>query len=85
MPNLDEILAHNARFVAEKAYEPFLTTRLPDKRLVVITCMDTRLVELLPRAMNLRNGDAKVIRNAGAIVASPFGSIMGACSWPCTN
>src|SRR5438445_628208 len=48
----------------------------PDKRLVVLTCMDTRLVELLPRAMNLRNGDAKVIKNAGAIVSHPFGSVM---------
>jgi carbonic anhydrase len=38
--------------------------------------MDTRLVELLPRAMNLRNGDAKVIKNAGAIVSHPFGSVM---------
>jgi carbonic anhydrase len=43
---------------------------------VVLTCMDTRLVELLPKAMNLRNGDAKVIKNAGAIVSHPFGSVM---------
>ena len=26
--------------------------------------------------MNLRNGDAKVIKNAGAIVSHPFGSVM---------
>jgi len=26
--------------------------------------------------MNLRNGDAKIIRNAGAIVTQPFGNIM---------
>src|SRR5437870_291358 len=38
--------------------------------------MDTRLVELLPRAMKLRNGDAKVIKNAGAIVSHPFWSVM---------
>jgi len=38
--------------------------------------MDTRLVELLPKAMNLRNGDAKIIHNAGAIVTQPFGNIM---------
>jgi carbonic anhydrase len=41
-----------------------------------LSCMDTRLVELLPRAMNLRNGDAKIIKNAGAIVTQPFGNIM---------
>lgn len=71
-----EILAHNAQFVERREYEPFLTDGFPDKKLVVLTCMDTRLVELLPRAMNLRNGDAKVIKNAGAIVSHPFGSVM---------
>ena len=38
--------------------------------------MDTRLVELLPKAMNLRNGDVKVVKSAGAIVNHPFGGIM---------
>ncbi len=76
MSILSDILSHNAEFVANKEYEPFLTDRFPDKKLAVLTCMDTRLVELLPRAMNLRNGDAKVIKNAGAIVSHPFGSVM---------
>jgi carbonic anhydrase len=76
MSILSEILAHNSQFVEKKEYEPFLTDRFPDKKLAVLTCMDTRLVELLPRAMNIRNGDAKVIKNAGAIVSHPFGSVM---------
>ncbi len=76
MSLLSEILSHNAQFVERREYEPFLTDGFPDKKLVVLTCMDTRLVELLPRAMNLRNGDAKVIKNAGAIVSHPFGSVM---------
>ena len=76
MSTLTEIIDHNAQFVEAKEYEQFITDRLPDKKLVVLTCMDTRLVELLPRAMNLRNGDAKIIKNAGAIVSHPFGSVM---------
>ncbi len=76
MSILSEILDHNARFVERREYEPFRTDAFPDKKLVVLTCMDARLVELLPRAMNLRNGDAKVIKNAGAIVSHPFGSAM---------
>jgi carbonic anhydrase len=76
MSTLSEILEHNGQFVERREYEPFRTTVFPDKKLVVLTCMDTRLVELLPRAMNLRNGDAKVIKNAGAIVSHPFGSVM---------
>jgi carbonic anhydrase len=75
MSILSEIQEHNTRFVAQREYEPFLTDAFPDKKLVVLTCMDTRLVELLPRAMNLRNGDAKVIKNAGAVVSHPFGSV----------
>lgn len=73
---LSEILRFNERFVREKAFESYLTTRYPDKKLVILTCMDTRLVELLTQAMNLKNGDAKIIRNAGAIVTQPFGNIM---------
>ncbi|MFK7692987.1 beta-class carbonic anhydrase [Paenibacillus sp. HJGM_3] len=38
--------------------------------------MDTRLVELLPKALGLKNGDAKFIKNAGAILTQPFGSAM---------
>src|SRR3982750_2015100 len=76
MSQLPEILAFNADFVASKAYESFLTDRYPDKKIVIVTCMDTRLTELLPKAMNLKNGDAKIIKIAGAVVAAPFGSVM---------
>lgn len=76
MNRIQEILEHNKSFVENKDYEEFLTSRYPDKRMVILTCMDTRLVELLPKAMNLRNGDAKIIKNAGAIVTQPFGNIM---------
>lgn len=76
MSILSDIQDHNRRFVEQREYEPFRTDVFPDKKLVVLTCMDTRLVELLPRAMNLRNGDAKIIKNAGAIVSHPFGSVM---------
>jgi carbonic anhydrase len=76
MSVLPEILAHNAAFVENKEYEAFLTSPLPNKRLVIITCMDTRLVELLPKAMGIRNGDVKMIKTAGAIVSHPFGSVM---------
>lgn len=76
MNKLNDILQHNEQFVQNKEYEAYRTSRFPDKKMVVLTCMDTRLVELLPRAMNLRNGDVKLIKNAGAIVTQPFGNIM---------
>lgn len=73
---ISEILQHNHTFVANKEYEAFRTDQFPNKRLVVLTCMDTRLIELLPHAMGFRNGDVKLVKNAGAIVSHPFGSVM---------
>jgi carbonic anhydrase len=76
MSNLQEMLTFNEEFVKSKKYEEFITDKFPDKRMVILTCMDTRLSDLLPRALNLRNGDAKIVKNAGALVSHPFGSIM---------
>lgn len=76
MTILSEILSFNDIFVTEKQYEQYATTKFPDKRIVILTCMDTRLTELLPKAMNLKNGDAKIIKCAGAVVTHPFGGIM---------
>ncbi|OXS61063.1 carbonic anhydrase [Cohnella sp. CIP 111063] len=74
---LDEILTFNKQFVENKDYEQYLTTnRPPEKKVVIVTCMDARMTELLPKAMNMKNGDAKIIKNAGAIITSPFGNIM---------
>ncbi|GMB09881.1 carbonic anhydrase [Thermolongibacillus altinsuensis] len=73
---LDEILEHNRKFVEKKEYEKYETTKYPNKRLVILSCMDTRLVELLPQAMNVKNGDVKIVKTAGAIVSHPFGSIV---------
>ncbi|QTD42904.1 carbonic anhydrase [Sporosarcina sp. Te-1] len=76
MTILSEIMEFNKEFVNEKQYEQYETTKFPDKRIVILTCMDTRLTELLPKAMNLKNGDAKIIKSAGAVVTHPFGGIM---------
>lgn len=76
MSLLNEILEFNKDFIDEKLYEQYATTKFPDKKLVILTCMDTRLVELLHKAMNMKNGDVKVVKTAGAIIKNPFGSIM---------
>ena len=77
MPSaMDQMLEFNAAFVANKEYAKFLTGKLPDKNLAVLSCMDTRLTELLPAALDFKNGDIKLITNAGALVSHPFGSVM---------
>ncbi|MFT3950532.1 MAG: carbonic anhydrase [Oscillospiraceae bacterium] len=65
-----EILEYNCAFVADKKYVPFLAQKSPRRKLAILTCMDTRLTVLLPKALGLRNGDAKIIKVAGASVTS---------------
>ena len=74
--NIDQVLAFNRAYVAAKGYEKHLTDKFPDKKLAVLSCMDTRLSVLLQDALGLKNGDAKIIKNAGGLVISAFDSAM---------
>lgn len=76
MTLLHEIVDFNKKFVNDEEYVKYETDKFPDKRMLVLSCMDTRLVELLPKSMNIRNGDVKFLKTAGAIVSHPFGSAM---------
>ena len=73
---IDQIIEYNKTFVANKSYEQYVTDKYPSKKLAVLSCMDTRLTELLPAALGLKNGDAKIIKNAGGLVISPFDSAL---------
>ena len=73
---IEEILAYNKSFVANHGYEEYITTKYPDKKIAILSCMDTRLTALLPAALGLRNGDVKMIKNAGGIISHPFGSVI---------
>src|SRR5690625_4236438 len=74
--SLDEMLEYNRKFVKGKRYEPYQSTSIPNKKMVIFTCMESRLVELLPKALNIHNGDVKMIKNAGAIIRKSFDSII---------
>ena len=71
---IDKIIEYNREFVKEKKYENFITDKYPNKRIAIVTCMDTRLVELLPAALGFRNGDVKINKNAGGTITNPFDS-----------
>ena len=73
---VNEILKYNKEFVANKGYEKFITNKYPDKKIAILSCMDTRLTELLPAALGIKNGDVKMIKNAGGIISHPFGSVI---------
>ena len=73
---IDELLKFNREFVKSKGYERFITNKYPDEKIAIVSCMDTRLTELLPAALGIKNGDVKIIKNAGAIISHPFGSVI---------
>jgi carbonic anhydrase len=63
MSAIDEVLAANENY--SRTHELRRLTPRPERKLAVLTCMDTRLSI---RTMGLREGDAHIIRNAGGIV-----------------
>ena len=73
---IEEIFKFNKKFVEDKEYEKYATSKYPDKKIAIVTCMDTRLVTLLPAALGLKNGDVKMIKNAGGMITDPFDSTM---------
>lgn len=73
---IEDILRYNREFVKRKEYTRYETSKYPDKKIAIVTCMDTRLVELLPAALGIRNGDVKMIKNAGGTITNPFDSTM---------
>lgn len=60
---LKEVLENNKKFVDEFKGEKL--SHHPQKKLAILTCMDTRLTDFLTPALGIGRGDAKIIRNAG--------------------
>ena len=76
MSELDKILAYNESCVDAEQYAAYQTNKYPERKLAILSCMDTRIVELIYAALGVKNGDVKMIRNAGAVVSHPWGSVM---------
>lgn len=63
MSVIDDVLAANE--VYAQTHELRRLTPRPERKLAILTCMDTRLSI---RTLGLKTGDAHIIRNAGGIV-----------------
>jgi len=63
MSVIDEVLVANEIYA--RTHELRKLTPRPERKLAVLTCMDTRLSI---RTLGLKTGDAHIIRNAGGIV-----------------
>lgn len=73
---LKKMLEYNRVFVEHEMYKKYETTKYPDRKIAILACMDTRMTELLPAALGLKNGDVKLIKNAGGQVMHPYGSVI---------
>jgi carbonic anhydrase len=60
---IDEVLVANEKYA--QTHELRKLTPRPERKLAILTCMDTRLSI---RTLGLKTGDAHIIRNAGGIV-----------------
>ena len=56
---IDDIIQFNQSFVAQKGYEKYLTSKYPDKKLAVLSCMDTRLTEYAASKTRLQRNRQK--------------------------
>jgi carbonic anhydrase len=63
MSVIDEVVVANAAYA--RNHELYRLTPRPERKLAILTCMDTRLSI---RTLGLKTGDAHIIRNAGGIV-----------------
>lgn len=63
MSIIDEVLVANE--IYSHTHELRKLTPRPERKLAIVTCMDTRLSI---RTLGLKTGDAHIIRNAGGIV-----------------
>ncbi|WMI81300.1 beta-class carbonic anhydrase [Anaerotignum sp. MB30-C6] len=71
-----KMLQYNQVFVDNEVYLKFSTSKYPDRKIAILSCMDTRMTELLPAALGLKNGDVKMIKNAGGLISHPYGSVI---------
>ena len=77
-PIIKELKAANEAFLQKSAKEGLaVVDKYPKRSLVILTCMDTRLVNFLEPALGLERGDAKIIKVAGNTVSDGFDSVLG--------
>lgn len=76
MALIEDILKVNESFCANPPQnyegEDLHESKLPAKKLAIVTCMDTRLVTFLEPALGLTRGDVKIIKTAGNCITGVF-------------
>lgn len=78
MLDLQAIVKHNQKFL-EETKETVAAQKLtskPTKKLAIVCCMDTRLVNMMEEALGYDRGEAIVIKTAGNGVTAPLDNVV---------
>ena len=59
---IDNILQINNEFTSKIKINSLKKSKYPQKKLAIISCMDTRLIDFLEPALGIHRGDAKIIK-----------------------
>lgn len=73
---IDNILKINYGFTKKRDINSSKIYKYPYKKIAIITCMDTRLINFLEPALGINRGDAIIIKIAGNIISNNFNDII---------
>lgn len=75
---IERLLKRNRDFIENGEHVEYNATKKPKFKIAIVSCMDARLVHLLPAALGLEDGDVVLIQNAGGRLTDPYGETMRA-------
>lgn len=73
--SISDMFANNEHYTAEYTGVREVS-KYPKRHLALVTCMDTRLTEMATAALGLADGDANIIKVAGAEITEPYGTVI---------
>lgn len=80
MNKLEEMLKANEAFCkcppVDYQQEDLKQSKLPQRQIALVTCMDTRLVNFLEPALGISRGEVKIIKTAGNCVTGAFDGVV---------
>ena len=82
---IDDIIKFNREFVESESYKRYETTKYPDKKIAIVTCMDTRLIELLPLCAGLEKRRCQDHQERRPLSRIRSTLLCALCLWQCMN
>ena len=75
---IDELVERNREYVESRGRREHGAPKYPGLKTAVVSCMDTRLVRMLPDALGVSDGEVVFVKNAGGRLTDPYGETMRA-------